>query len=70
MVSVTSIIENNLIKLAIGNLASAITMGGRVFENEGDSLYSIFDSINRTVDQAHCLGFLIVSEGGGILLLE
>lgn len=61
-----SITESNLIKLAVSNLASALTLGGRVFENEGDSLYSIFDSINRIVVQSHRLGVLVLSEGGGL----
>ncbi len=58
-----SISTNNLIKLAISNLNSAIVSGGRV-GSEGDSIYSAFDSANRVVKRANRLGQLIISEGG------
>jgi len=61
-----SISEHNLIKLAISSLASSITIEGRVSGSEGDSIYSIFDNINRVVGQAHRLGGLVVAEAGGL----
>lgn len=59
-----SIAKDNLIKLAISNLATAVMAGGRGIGSEGDSIYSVFDSANSVVMQAHRLGMLIISEGG------
>ena len=59
-----SIARNNLIKLAISNLAVAVVSGRRNVGTEGDSIYSVFGSANDLVVQAHRLGVLVVSEAG------
>ena len=59
-----SIARNNLIKLAISNLAVAVISGRANGGTEGDSIYSVFGSGNDVVVQAHRLGVLVVSEGG------
>ena len=59
-----SIVRNNLIKLAISNLAMAVVSGRRNGGTEGDSIYSVFGSANDLVVQTHRLGMLIVSEAG------
>ena len=59
-----SIVRNNLIKLAISNLAMAVVSGRRNGGTEGDSIYSVFASANDLVVQTHRLGVLIVSEAG------
>ncbi|OUR86711.1 hypothetical protein A9Q81_27695 [Gammaproteobacteria bacterium 42_54_T18] len=59
-----SIVRNNLIKLAISNLAMAVVSGRRNGGTEGDSIYSVFSGANDLVVQTHRLGMLIVSEAG------
>ncbi|OUS25038.1 hypothetical protein A9Q99_22595 [Gammaproteobacteria bacterium 45_16_T64] len=60
-----SIKRNNLIKLSISNLAAAITTEGG-YGSEGDSVYSIFGSVNLVVEQAQRLGLLVLTEGGAL----
>lgn len=56
--------RSNLLKLAIGNLETAVSRVSISASTEGDSIYSIFNDLNSFSDQAHKINVLMLTETG------